>query len=55
MAKPGGLKEAQPITEEVKNIALSVKSEVESKAGRKFSHYEPVAFRSQVYEFFDVC
>jgi len=48
MAKVGGLKESQPITDDARNIALNSKSEIESKAGRTFSTFKPVEFSTQV-------
>lgn len=48
MSKPGGLKPAQPVTDDVKQIALQVKGDVESKSGSSFSTFVPTEFSSQV-------
>lgn len=46
--RPGGLSKVQAINDEVRNIALQMKSQVEAKAGKTFSTYNPVRYATQV-------
>jgi len=47
--KPGGVKPgAQPVNDEVRNIANQVKGAIETKLGKTFDHYEPETFTTQV-------
>ena len=45
---PGGKAPVRDATEEVKEIALAVKAEVEAKVNQTFAVYEAVKYRSQV-------
>ncbi|XP_053563353.1 LOW QUALITY PROTEIN: cystatin-B-like [Bombina bombina] len=44
----GGLGAAKPAAPEGSGVADSVKSELESKSGKNFSHYEVIEFKTQV-------
>jgi len=47
-SKPGGLKPSQPVTDEVRDAANECKSDIEAKAGRTFTTFNPVEYSSQV-------
>ena len=48
MAKVGGMKEVKPIDADATAIATAVKAEVEAKAGKSFSTWEPTQYATQV-------
>ena len=48
MSKPGGLGNAKPIDADAAEIANRVKADVEAKAGKTFSHYNPTQYATQV-------
>ncbi|KAL6044625.1 Cystatin-A [Balamuthia mandrillaris] len=48
MSRPGGTTAPKPIDDAAKQVALSVKSEIESKAGKTFSTFEPKEYSTQV-------
>ncbi|XDV21672.1 hypothetical protein PO909_026715 [Leuciscus waleckii] len=45
---PGGFTTVQIVTEEVKEICIKVKSEMEKKTGIHFKDYIPLLYKSQV-------
>jgi len=45
---PGGLTATKPITEEVKQIAITCRPDIEAKAGRQFMSFTPTEFATQV-------
>jgi cystatin-A/B len=47
-SRPGGMKEPQPMTDEVREMVLSIRSEIEAKAGKNFSTFNPVSYATQV-------
>jgi len=47
-ARPGGTTAGKPITDEAKDIALAVKKDIESKAGRTYETFDPVEYATQV-------
>nr|ALS87697.1 stefin [Ctenopharyngodon idella] len=47
---PGGFTSVRPVTPEVTNICLKVKSDIEEKAGTNFEVYTPLSFASQVVQ-----
>mmetsp|Transcript_4063 Transcript_4063/g.5695 ORF Transcript_4063/g.5695 Transcript_4063/m.5695 type:complete len:136 (-) Transcript_4063:44-451(-) len=46
--KPGGLKPAEHVNQEVADLAHKHKADIESKAGKTFSHFNPVEYSSQI-------